>query len=53
MNEKMALPLMDELSSGMKGATIIMKLDMKSWYHLIQMAKGHEWKTTFRTKFGS
>jgi hypothetical protein len=44
---------MDELQNRMKEATGITKLDMKSGYHLIQMAKGHEWKTAFRTKFGS
>jgi hypothetical protein len=53
INNKTALPLMDELQNGMKGATWITKLNMKSGYHLIRMAKGHEWKTAFRTKFGS
>ena len=53
IKDKRALPLMDELQNRMKGATYITKLDMKSGYHLIRMAKGHEWKTAFRTKFGS
>jgi hypothetical protein len=50
---KTALPLMDELQNRMKGATWITKLDVKSEYHLIRMAKGYEWKTVFRTKFES
>jgi transposase InsO family protein len=53
IKDKTALPLMDELQNRMKGAKWITKLDMKSGYHLIRMAKGHEWKTAFRTKFGS
>jgi hypothetical protein len=48
----MALPLMDMLQDRMKRATWITQLDMKSGYHLIRMAKGHKWKTAFRTKFG-
>jgi hypothetical protein len=53
VKDKTALSLMDELQNRMKGATWITKLDMKSGYHLIRMAEGHEWKTAFRTKFGS
>jgi hypothetical protein len=47
IKDKTALPLMDELQNRMKGATWITKLDIKSGYHLIPMAKGHEWKTAF------
>jgi hypothetical protein len=53
IKDKTAFPLMNKLQNTMKGATWITKLDLKSEYHLIRMAKGHEWKTAFRTKFGS
>jgi hypothetical protein len=46
------LPLMNELSDGMKGAVYFTKIDLKNGYNLIQIAKGEEWKTTFRTKYG-
>jgi hypothetical protein len=47
----MALSMMNELQNQIKEAKWITKQDMKSGYYLVQMAKGHEWKTAFRTKF--
>jgi len=46
------LPIMEELSAGVNGASHITKVDMKSGYYLIRMALGHEKYTAFRTKFG-
>ncbi|KAG1017981.1 hypothetical protein G6F43_014411 [Rhizopus delemar] len=39
---------MDRLSS----AKVYTKLDIRNAYHRIRIAKGDEWKTAFRTKYG-
>jgi len=50
--DKTPLPIMEELSSGVRGATHITKIDLKSGFHLVRMALGHDKYTAFRTKFG-
>jgi hypothetical protein len=50
--DKTPLPLMEELSARVKGATHITKVDLKSGFYLIRMELGHEKYTAFRTKFG-
>jgi len=50
--DRTPLPIMEELSSRMLGATHITKIDLKSGFYLIRMALGHEKYTAFRTKFG-
>jgi len=49
---KCPLALMTELRETVAGATIFTKLDLKDGYHLIQIKKGDEWKTGFRTRYG-
>jgi len=34
------------------GATIFTKLDVRQAYHHLHMAPGHEFKTTFKTRYG-
>jgi transposase InsO family protein len=50
--DRTPLPIMEELSARVKGATHITKVDLKSGFYLIRMALGHEKYTAFRTKFG-
>jgi len=50
--KKYTLPLMDELSDLVARAKGFTKLDLKARYHLIRMRKGHEYKTSFCTRYG-
>jgi hypothetical protein len=50
--DKTPQPIMEELSSRVRGATHISKVDLKSGFYLFRTALGHENYTTFRTKFG-
>jgi len=51
IKNKYLLPLMSELWSSLGKATIFTKLDLKNGYHLIRMAEGEKWKTTFKCKY--
>jgi len=50
--DRTPLPIMEELSARVLGASHITKVDLKSGFYLIRMALGHEKYTAFRTKFG-
>jgi len=50
--DRTPLPIMEESSARVLGATHITKIDLKSGFYLIRMALGHEKYTAFRTKFG-
>jgi hypothetical protein len=50
--DKTPLPIMDELSRKMWDCDYISKIDMKTGFHLLRMATGHEKFIAFRTKFG-
>jgi len=47
------LPNAKEMRDRLHGAKIFTKLDMRGAYNLIRMAEGEEWKTAFRTRYGS
>lgn len=46
------LPLISEIRDKLGQAKWFTTLDLKGAYNLIRMAKGHEWKTAFRTTRG-
>jgi RNase H-like domain found in reverse transcriptase/Reverse transcriptase (RNA-dependent DNA polymerase)/Integrase zinc binding domain/Chromo (CHRromatin Organisation MOdifier) domain/gag-polyprotein putative aspartyl protease len=46
------LPLIGELLERLAGAKFFTKLDMREGYYLLRMAKGEEWKTAFRCRYG-
>ena len=46
------IPLISEILNRVQGAKYFSKLDLHSAYHLLRIARGDEWKTAFRTKYG-
>jgi hypothetical protein len=50
--DKTPLPIMEELSAQVRGATHITKVYLKSGFYLIRMPLGPEKYSVFRTKFG-
>ena len=47
------LPLINDLLDAPQKAQIYTKIDLRHAYHLIHLADGDKWKTTFRTRYGS
>ncbi len=47
------LPLISDLLDSVRSAHIYTKLDLRHAYHLVCIAEGDEWKTAFRTRYGS
>ena len=52
VKNKHPLPIVDELIDELAGAQWFSKLDFRSGYHQIRIAKGEEHKTAFRTHSG-
>ena len=52
VKDRTPLPLMTELREQVAKAKIFTKLDLRHGYNLVRIAKGDEWKTAFRTKYG-
>jgi hypothetical protein len=46
------LPLIGELLERLANAKYFTKLDMREGYYLLRMARGEEWKTAFRCRYG-
>jgi len=51
--DKYPLPLISDLLDAPRQAHIFTKLNLKHAYHLVHVAPGNEWKTAFRTRYGS
>ena len=47
------LPLINDLLDALCKARIYTKIDLQHAYHLVHIADGNKWKTTFRTRYGS
>ena len=47
------LPLITDLLDSPGRARIYTKIDLQHAYHLVRIAEGDEWKTAFRTRYGS
>lgn len=50
---KYPLPPINLLLEQLSAAKIFSKLDLRGAYHRLRIAQGHEWKTTFRCRYGS
>src|SRR6202040_3858006 len=51
--DRYPLPLITDLLDSPGKARIYTKIDLQHAYHLVRIAKGDEWKTAFRTRYGS
>jgi hypothetical protein len=53
MKNRYPLPRIDNLFDRLSGAKVFSRIDLRSGYYQIQIAKGDERKTAYRTKYGS
>ena len=51
--DRYSLPLISDLLDAPSRASVYTKLDLRHAYHLVRIAEGDEWKTAFRTRYGS
>ena len=47
------LPLISDLLDRLRGAKIYTKIDLRAGYNNVRIREGDEWKTAFRTRYGS
>ena len=52
IKDRKLLPLIGESLDQLSSATIYTKLDIRDAYYNLRIAKGDEWKTAFRTRYG-
>jgi hypothetical protein len=51
--DRYPLPLLTDLLDRLRDASIYTKIDLRGAYNLLRIAEGDEWKTAFRTRYGS
>jgi hypothetical protein len=51
--DRYPLPLISDLLDAPRKARLYTKIDLRHAYHLVRIAEGDEWKTAFRTRYGS
>jgi hypothetical protein len=51
--DRYPLPLISDLLDAPRKACTYTKIDLRHAYHLVRIAEGEEWKTAFRTRYGS
>ena len=51
--DRYPLPLISDLLDSPGKACIYTKIDLRHAYHLVRIRPGDEWKTSFRTRYGS
>lgn len=52
IGDSFPVPIIQDIIDGLLGKELFTQLDYPDAYHLCRVAAGHEWKTTFRCKFG-
>lgn len=52
-HDRYPLPLLSDLLDAPRKARYYTKIDLRHAYHLVRVAEGDEWKTAFRTRYGS
>ena len=53
IKDRYPLPLISDLLDTPRKARLYTKIDLRHAYHLVRIAEGDEWKTAFRTRYGS
>lgn len=53
IKDRYAIPKIDDLLDYIRGSTIFTKIDLRGAYNLLRIFEGEEWKTAFRTRYGS
>jgi len=51
--DRYPLPLIPNLLDQLRGSRVFTKIDLRGAYNLVRIALGDEWKTAFRTRYGS
>ena len=51
--DRYPLPLISDLLNSPRKARVFLKIDLHHAYHLVHIANSDEWKTAFRTRYGS
>ena len=52
MLDRYPIPRVDDLLDYLHGSEVFSKVDLYSWYHLVKIYEGYEYKTTFQSFWG-